>query len=395
MRVLSFGHIPSSVGGRQSSGLANVIYQLAVNCAKQEGVEMYLAATDVFVPEQSRGNLTLLGWTKGLLLKHALLHLRTSLMVFCNVINFKRKYGALVSVPGLFLKSLFLDYAIKKVHPDLIHLHGAYSIVYYHLIPQEIKLVVTLHGNVGNDPNLPYRDLHAEMERVICTSSRIDMLCTISSTIPVILKRMYGEIRPNVQIILNAYDNHAFKYIEPVGHDKLTLCTIASFSKLKGQERVIEALNRSGCDYAYRCIGHITDADKAMLEEKAKNIDFEWLGVKKPSEIREEFAKCDYMILPSSSEGFGLVYLEAIACGVPVIIPRDLPLALESNILNEENSICINGCDIDAITEILPVLQEKKWNRERVAQSIISYTWDNIAKEYTSLYSSLIGCPNG
>ena len=35
MNILSFGHIPSSVGGRQSSGLANVIYQLAYHVAKQ------------------------------------------------------------------------------------------------------------------------------------------------------------------------------------------------------------------------------------------------------------------------------------------------------------------------------------------------------------------------
>lgn len=390
MKILSFGHIPTSAGGRQSSGLANVIYQLAVHCAKQDGAEMYLAATDLFVPKQSRGNLTLLGWKKGLLLKHVLLHLRTSLRVACNVIDSKRKYGALVSVPGLFLKSMFLDYAIMKVRPDLIHLHGAYSIVYHHLIPNGTKLVVTLHGNVGNDPNLPHQEIHAEMERALCSSSKIDMLCTISSTIPVILKKMYGEIKPKLKVILNAYDSNTFQYTESVKHDKLTLCTIASFSKLKGQKRVIDALKRSGCDYVYRCIGHITDTDKAMLEEKAKNIDFEWLGVKKPSEIREELAKCDYMILPSSSEGFGLVYLEAIACGVPVIIPKDLPLALEGGILNEKNSIRINGCDIDAISEVLPSLLYKKWNRKEVAQSVITHTWDNIARDYCEIYSSVI-----
>ena len=57
MKILSFGHIPSSVGGRQSSGLANVIYQLAYHVAKQDGVEMTKAATDVFVPELHKGAL--------------------------------------------------------------------------------------------------------------------------------------------------------------------------------------------------------------------------------------------------------------------------------------------------------------------------------------------------
>lgn len=40
MKVLSFGHIPAWAGGRQSSGLANVIYQLAKNMADCNDVEL-------------------------------------------------------------------------------------------------------------------------------------------------------------------------------------------------------------------------------------------------------------------------------------------------------------------------------------------------------------------
>lgn len=390
MKVLSFGHIPFSVGGRQNSGLANVIYQLALHGAKQEGVEMTLAATDVFVPRIERDKLTILGWTKGLLMRHAILHVGTTIRILFNVVKSKRKYSALVSLFGLFVKSIFLDYAIKKTHPNIIHLHGAHSILYYSLIPSDLKLVVTLHGNVGNDDNLKKHNAYAEIEHALCLSPRIDMLCTISSTIPIILKNMYGEIKPKYKVILNAYDNNVFKYIEPITHTKLTLCTIASFSKLKGQERVLEALMASNCDYCYKCIGHISDTEKTRLKEKAKNIDFEWLGVKKPAEIREILAECDYMILPSSSEGFGLVYLEAIACGVPVIIPKNLPLALEGDILNGKNAIRISGCDVKSIADVLPSLENMKWNRQEISQSIISYNWDNIAKEYCNVYSSLV-----
>ena len=74
MNILSFGHIPSSEGGRQSSGLANVIYQLAYNCARQDDINMTLSATDVFVPKLQKDNLTIMGWTKGLLVKHAIKH---------------------------------------------------------------------------------------------------------------------------------------------------------------------------------------------------------------------------------------------------------------------------------------------------------------------------------
>lgn len=390
MKVLSFGHIPASVGGLQSSGLANVIYRLAYHGAKQDGVEMYLAATDVFVPTLNREELTIIGWTKRLVLRHAISHPLSTIKALYNAVKCKIHYTKLVSISGLIVKSLVLDNSIKKVSPDIIHLHGANSILYYPIIPRRCKIVVTLHGNIGDDVNLENHKIHAKMENGVCSSKRIGCLCLISSNLENIFVQEYGAITPPVQIILNAFDNKVFKYINGDVHEKLTLCTIASFSKRKGQERVVDALIESGCNYRYVCIGHISDTDKAYLEKKARDIDFEWLGIKKPEEIREILAGCDYMVLPSSTEGFGLVYLEAIACGVPVIIPKHLPLALEGDILNDRNSIRIEDSSSDAICAILPSLSTRTWNRKDVAESVISYTWDNIAKEYNELYKSLL-----
>lgn len=91
MKILSFGHIPSSVGGRQSSGLSNVIYHLAYYGAQQEGVEMTLAATDVFFPEIHKGDLTILGWTKRILMCYALKHPFIALKIFANTVKCKAK----------------------------------------------------------------------------------------------------------------------------------------------------------------------------------------------------------------------------------------------------------------------------------------------------------------
>lgn len=388
MKVLSFGYIPSNVGGRQSSGLANVIYQLAYHIAKLDGVEMTLAATDVFVPELRKNGLTILGWTKRILIKHALRHPVVSAKILLNTIRCKTKYSPLVSIFVLFFKSLQLDYAIWKVQPQVLHLHGANSLFYLPLIPNNVKVIVTLHGNVGDDENIVNHQTYAKLEASLLKSQRVDQLCLIASLLENIFRTEYGDIVPPVKIILNAYDDKVF-YLTEKNNKKLTLCTIASYSDRKGQDRVIEALKNSGCDYRYLCIGYISEEDKTVLEMKAKGLDFEWLGVKKPAEIREILAECDYMILPSSSEGFGLVYLEAIACGVPVIIPQHLPLAQEGNILNERNAIRIADSHSRSIESVLSSLQERKWDRKVVSESIISYTWDNIAKEYAVQYASL------
>lgn len=390
MDILSFGHIPSSEGGRQSSGLANVIYKLAYNCAKHDNVNMTLSTTDVFVPKLQKDNLTIMGWTKEILLKHAFMHPFVFLKIMVNTFINKARYSHLESVPRMVFKKLFLDYSIKKNRPQVVHMHGALSILYLPIIPSDIKVVVTLHGNIGNDINIPNHSLYARLERLLVKSNRIDTLCLIAKMLKTIFSEEYGNIKPVTKIILNAYDNSVFKYIEKRKHKKITLCTIASYSERKGQDRVVEALISSNCDYRYLCIGHISDDDLNKLKDKTQKLDFEWLGVKKPKDIPGILAECDYMILPSSSEGFGLVYLEAIACGVPVIIPKHLPLAMEENILNNSNSIKIEDSSSDAIKRVLPALQGREWERKKVASSVISYTWENIAEEYVELYASLI-----
>lgn len=392
IKVLSFGHIPSSAGGLQSSGLANVIYQLALNASRQKGIDMILAATDVFIPETNINGLKILGWTKAILIKHMLIHPLSTIRILIYAVSAKAEYKSVVSLPGLILKSAFLDFVLRKIKPDIVHLHGASSILYFPVVPRRCKIVVTLHGNVGNDDNLPNKSAHAKMERLCCQSARITTLCTISTRIPEILRNMYGRIVPPVKVILNAYDDKVFFEITPVFHEKLTLCTVASFSKVKGQERVLDAVIESRVPYRYVCVGHFPEVDRIRLEEKATagGIDFTCHGVKKPSEIREIFATCDYMILPSSSEGFGLVYLEAIACGVPVIIPRNLPLALEGDILSEDNAIRIDDCSVEAIMAVLPELKNKKFEYKKIASTVVGYTWDHVAMEYARLFYTLI-----
>ena len=271
-----------------------------------------------------------------------------------------------------------------------MHLHGALSMLYLPIIPPNIKVIVTLHGNVGNDASIPNHLYYAKLERKIVKSKRIDRLCVIAKMLGTIFREEYGKIQPPVEVILNAYNDKEFKYIEKNKHREITLCTIASYSERKGQDRVIEALLNSKCGYRYLCIGQISEEDLNKIKDKTNSLSFEWLGVKTPDEIRTILAECDYMILPSSSEGFGLVYLEAIACGVPVIIPRNLPLAMEGNILTDSNSIKIEDCSSKAIQAVLPLLQDIKWDRKEISESIISYTWDSIAKEYVKLYASII-----
>lgn len=393
MKVLSFGHIPSWAGGLQNSGLANVIYQLAKNMAASEDVEMTMAATDVFIPLMQDGHLSISGWSKGLLIRYALIHPLTSTKWLYHVYKAKCIYGPVISIPGFFFKGLHLSRTIHIVKPDAVHLHGMAACVYEHAVPKNVKIVVTVHGIVGEDKTIPYQLYRYKMERDTCHSNRYSLMGFIAEKLIEDFRQCYGHINSPCRAILNAYDAKAFNYIAPIDHRKLTLATVASFSDNKGQRRVIEGIAKSGIKAKYICIGNAAEEDLRDYAHEAdiNNVDFDYRGKQSPSDIRKILAEADYMILPSSTEGFGLVYLEAIACGVPVIVPKHLPIVQEKGIIQPGvNALLLEDSSSDAIAKLLPTLKDYHFDHKNVANTIVDYSWENIAKEYIECFKEII-----
>ncbi|MDP3673056.1 MAG: glycosyltransferase family 4 protein [Telluria sp.] len=104
----------------------------------------------------------------------------------------------------------------------------------------------------------------------------------------------------------------------------MTLGRLASSERFKGIDEVMEALPSlldTHPDLRYLIVGDGDDLPR--LQEKAR-----WLGLAGRvvfTGFVEEANKADYLrladvfALPGRAEGFGIVYLEALACGVPVV----------------------------------------------------------------------------
>ena len=104
----------------------------------------------------------------------------------------------------------------------------------------------------------------------------------------------------------------------------LTVSRLAASERYKGHDRVISVLPRvleRSPDVAYLVVGD--GDDRQRLEEMAQKAGvahaMRFAGHVPHQELPDYFRLADVFVMPSTGEGFGIVFLEAAASGLPVI----------------------------------------------------------------------------
>jgi glycosyltransferase involved in cell wall biosynthesis len=103
-----------------------------------------------------------------------------------------------------------------------------------------------------------------------------------------------------------------------------TILTVARLTRQKGIDTLIDALailRARGVDARLRIIGD--GPERAALEQHARDLNVhahvEFLGALPQAELPAHYARAAVFVLPSIREGMGLVFVEALLCGTPII----------------------------------------------------------------------------
>ena len=200
-------------------------------------------------------------------------------------------------------------------------------------------------------------------------------------------------------------DTDKLKTRKELGFDAENLIVCVSRLEHKnGTHDLIEAAKYLN-DFDFKIIICGNGSEKEKLERMIKDSNLEskvfLLGDILHSELPKYVACADIFVRPSLAEGFGIVFLEAMACNVAVI---GTPVGGILDFLKDPSTssgqatglLCEAGNPKD-IAEKIKILIQDKTLREQLIKNgrqmiLKEYNWDKISEKLRKLYEEIINC---
>jgi glycosyltransferase involved in cell wall biosynthesis len=153
-----------------------------------------------------------------------------------------------------------------------------------------------------------------------------DRVIAISAFTAAQLLRETAIAAERLVVVANAVDTRRFspavRPLELPGAPRPRLLSVARLDareRYKGIDVVIEALARAPFAGSYVVAGEGTDRPRLEALARARNVGCRFLGQVPDPTLPSLYRACDLFVLPSRNEGFGYVFLEAMASGLPVV----------------------------------------------------------------------------
>ena len=289
---------------------------------------------------------------------------------------------------------------IKNESVDIIHAHCCVWAGYAaRKLSEKTKIpyVVTehatlfqLHKNeISVTNNAVIAEAFQKAAKVICVSRAF--------------AKLLEDYTSNIEVIGNVVDCEQFQVKETNKEAVrlLTVCYMEEEAQLykKGMDILIKAWAKVSAKYpqAKLIIGGGGKSLEKVVEwtreyQVTENVEF--LGALTRQQVVEQMQMCDCFVLPSRYETFGVVYIEAMACGKPVIAVAN---GGPDDFVHEFNGILIQPEQeeelVQALDKMITAIEKKDatYQPERIAAYVEEkFSYRAIAEQLEKVYQNII-----
>ncbi|MFD2445834.1 N-acetyl-alpha-D-glucosaminyl L-malate synthase BshA [Bacillus sp. CGMCC 1.16607] len=286
---------------------------------------------------------------------------------------------------------------------DILHVHYAMphaicAILAKQMITRDIKIVTTLHGTditvLGSDRSLS--------EAIKFGIEKSDYVTAVSNSL---IKETNELLNPKkkIETVYNFIDERVYQKINSqalkdefqIHKEEKVIIHVSNFRAVKRVPDVVKAFAKiaqhlptklllvgDGPEMTVVCnlVAELGLRDKVLFLGKQDNVE-------------ELYSLSDLMLLLSEKESFGLVALEAMACGVPCIGTNIG--GIPEVITDGENGFTCPVGDIDmiadkAITLLNDPLLHEKYSEKSIKTVQDKFRADHIVSQYENIYYQLL-----
>jgi glycosyltransferase involved in cell wall biosynthesis len=199
-----------------------------------------------------------------------------------------------------------------------------------------------------------------------------------------------GIQEDKISVIPYGVDSETFRPLSERKNGPVRFVFVGLVDSRKGVPLLLDAwskVRRSG--EPLTIIGPVTDAIRKKIHQSDPAIQV--LGRLSLEEIKKNLPSFDVMIFPSYFEGFGLVILEALACGLPVITTEATcaPDVVEQN----SDGFIFRSGNLDElrnhIQNFLNNGEKMKQYSKAARSKALHYSWANYGDQWTNILKEL------
>ena len=207
-------------------------------------------------------------------------------------------------------------------------------------------------------------------------------------------KGYWGQL-PNIEVIPNAAMHIGKKYSDSTAH---RIIAVGRLDYQKGFDRLIEAWaliqkHKKYKDWNLDIFGQGEwhDMLQQMIERHGLQDN---THINRPThDIGTEYAKSSLLVMSSNYEGFPMVMIEAMACGLPVV-SFDFKCGPKDIIKDGINGLLVPNGNIDALAQAMIKIMDNDTYRKELSlnarQVVSTYSEDTVMEKWVKLFNSLV-----
>ncbi|WP_040228381.1 N-acetyl-alpha-D-glucosaminyl L-malate synthase BshA [Bhargavaea cecembensis] len=297
------------------------------------------------------------------------------------------------------ISEVIIDEQLDVLHAHYAVPHAVCAALAKDMAESDIAVVTTLHGTdvtvLGHDPTL--------RGTVKYGINKSDLTTAVSDSLK---QDTYDLIKPakEIRTVYNFVDDRQYRPVDAhhmkaalgIPEEDKILIHVSNFRKVKRIEDVIRSFAIVNREIPSKLLLVGEGPEMADVHALATEIGVgtEVLFLGKRDDLPDLFSICDLNLLLSEKEAFGLVLIEAMACGVPCV-GSDIG-GIPEVITDGENGFIRPLGDIEGFAEAaLAVLKNpelaSRFSKDAIRSVRERFSAEEIVKQYESLYFEALG----